>query len=99
MTKISVTPDEFRTFAQYILEISGIALDKGKEYLLETRLNPLLGKYGCKSYAELLRRSKTDFKKVAKRWEDSLADVSSCLRSVSPAELDQAKLLSEAKWW
>ena len=37
--------------------------DKGKEYLLETRLNPLLGKYGCKSYAELLRRSKNRLQK------------------------------------
>ncbi|HKL83669.1 MAG TPA: protein-glutamate O-methyltransferase CheR, partial [Desulfobacter sp.] len=47
MTKIKVTPEEFKAFAKYILDISGIALDVGKEYLLETRLNPLISKYQC----------------------------------------------------
>ncbi|HCY87296.1 MAG TPA: chemotaxis protein CheR [Desulfobacteraceae bacterium] len=97
MTKISVTPDEFRTFAQYILEISGIALDKGKEYLLETRLNPLLGKYGCKSYAELLRRSKTDFKKEI---ENQIIDAISTnetyfFRDKSPFQLLQHKIFPD----
>ncbi|MCG8614576.1 MAG: methyltransferase domain-containing protein [Desulfobacterales bacterium] len=97
MTKISVTPDEFKTFAQYILEISGIALDKGKEYLLETRLNPLLGKYGCKSYAELLRRSKSDFKKEI---ENQIIDAISTnetyfFRDKSPFQLLQHKIFPD----
>ena len=56
MTKIKVTPDEFKNFSRYILDISGIALDVGKEYLLETRLGPILSRLGYKSYLELLQK-------------------------------------------
>ena len=97
MTKISVTPEEFKTFAQYILEISGIALEKGKEYLLETRLNPLLVKYECKSYGELLRRSKSDFKKEI---ENQIIDAISTnetyfFRDKSPFQLLQHKIFPD----
>jgi len=63
MAKIKVTPEEFKNFSKYILDISGIALDVGKEYLLETRLGPLINKYNCSSYSQLLQKAKTDFKK------------------------------------
>lgn len=97
MTKINVTPDEFKPFSQYILEISGIALEKGKEYLLETRLNPLLGQYGCKSYGELLRRAKTDFKKEI---ENQIIDAISTnetyfFRDKSPFQLLQHKIFPD----
>ncbi|MCG8637147.1 MAG: methyltransferase domain-containing protein [Desulfobacterales bacterium] len=97
MTKITVTQDEFKTFAQYILEISGIALDVGKEYLLETRLNPLLGKFGCSSYSELLRKSKTDFKKEI---ENHIIDAISTnetyfFRDKSPFQLLQHKIIPD----
>ncbi|MEH0022759.1 MAG: protein-glutamate O-methyltransferase CheR [Desulfobacter sp.] len=97
MTKITVTPEEFKTFAQYILEISGIALEAGKEYLLETRLNPLLGKFGCSSYSELLKRSKTDFKKEI---ENHIIDAISTnetyfFRDKSPFQLLQHKIFPD----
>jgi chemotaxis protein methyltransferase CheR len=56
MTKVKVTEEEFRQFSKYILDISGIALDKGKEYLLETRLNPMMDRFGCTSFSELLHQ-------------------------------------------
>lgn len=97
MTKITVTPEEFKLFAQYILEISGIALDVGKEYLLETRLNPLLGKYGCSSYSELLRKAKLDFKKEI---ENLIIDAISTnetyfFRDKSPFQLLQHKIFPD----
>ncbi len=97
MTKITVTPEEFKTFAQYVLEISGIALGVGKEYLLETRLSPLLGKFECRSYAELLRRAKTDFKKEI---ENHIIDAISTnetyfFRDKSPFQLLQHKIFPD----
>ena len=97
MTKISVTPDEFRTFARYILEISGIALDVGKEYLLETRLNPLLGKFSCNSYSELLRKAKTDLKREI---ENQIIDAISTnetyfFRDKNPFQLLQHKIFPD----
>lgn len=97
MNKITVTSEEFKTFAQYILEISGIALDVGKEYLLETRLNPLLGKFGCNSYQELLKKAKLDFKKEI---ENHIIDAISTnetyfFRDKSPFQLLQHKIFPD----
>ncbi|WDP87206.1 MAG: protein-glutamate O-methyltransferase CheR [Desulfobacter sp.] len=97
MTKITVTPEEFKTFAKYILDISGIALDVGKEYLLETRLNALLGQYGCNSYSELLNKAKLDFKKEI---ENNIIDAISTnetyfFRDKSPFQLLQHKIFPD----
>lgn len=97
MTKIKVTPEEFRDFSRYILDISGIALDVGKEYLLETRLNPILTRLACKSYAELLRKAKFDPKKDI---ENEIIDAISTnetyfFRDKSPFALLQHKIIPD----
>ncbi|MCK5164330.1 MAG: protein-glutamate O-methyltransferase CheR [Desulfobacula sp.] len=97
MAKIKVTPEEFKNFSKYILDISGIALDVGKEYLLETRLNPLTNKLECSSYSELLQKAKTDFKKEI---ENEIIDAISTnetyfFRDKSPFELLQHKILPD----
>lgn len=97
MQKPKVTPEEFKTFSKYILDISGIALDVGKEYLLETRLSPLITKYGCSSYTELLQKAKTDFKKEI---ENDIIDGISTnetyfFRDKAPFELLQHKLFPD----
>ena len=97
MNKIRVTPEEFKTFAKYILEISGIALDVGKEYLLETRLHPLLAKYQCNSYSDLLKKSKHSFNKDL---EGEIIDAISTnetyfFRDKSPFKLLQHKILPD----
>ncbi len=97
MTKISVTPAEFKDFSKYILEISGIALDVGKEYLLETRLGPILNRLGCGSYVELLRKAKSDFKKEL---ENEIIDAISTnetyfFRDKSPFQLLQHKIFPD----
>ncbi len=97
MTKIKVTPEEFKNFSTYILDISGIALDVGKEYLLETRLNPLINTLGCTSYAELLQKSKTDFKKqIENEIIDSIStNETYFFRDKSPFELLQHKIFPD----
>ncbi len=95
--RISVTPAEFKVFTQYIFEISGIALDVGKEYLLETRLHPLLAKYSCQSYSELMKKSKLDFKKEI---ENHIIDAISTnetyfFRDKSPFQMLQHKIIPD----
>lgn len=97
MPVIKAAPEEFRSFAKYILEISGISIGEGKEYLLETRLHPLVTKYQCSSYAELMQKSKTDLKKSL---ENEIVDAISTnetyfFRDKSPFELLKHKILPD----
>ncbi|MBU1345155.1 MAG: protein-glutamate O-methyltransferase CheR [Proteobacteria bacterium] len=97
MTKIKITPEEFKIFSKYILDISGIALDVGKEYLIETRLNPLVNKLECTSYSQLLQKAKADFKKTI---ENEIIDAISTnetyfFRDKSPFELLQHKIFPD----
>ena len=97
MPKIKITPEEFKNLAKYILDISGIALDVGKEYLIETRLHPILSKLELNSYDELLRRARNDFKKDL---ENQIIDAISTnetyfFRDKSPFELLQHKIFPD----
>ena len=97
MAKIKITPEEFSQFTKYILEISGIALDVGKEYLVETRLHPILNRLGMSSYQQLLQKSKSDFKKEL---ENEIIDAISTnetyfFRDKSPFELLQHKIFPD----
>ncbi|MFO7912129.1 MAG: CheR family methyltransferase, partial [Desulfotignum sp.] len=97
MTKITISSEEFKQFSRYILDISGIALDVGKEYLLETRLAPVLARLGCRSYAELLQKAKNDYKKAL---ENEIIDAISTnetyfFRDKAPFQLLQHKLLPD----
>lgn len=97
MPKVKVTPEEFKAFSKYILDISGIALDVGKEYLLETRLNPLINRLGLISYSQLLQKAKTDFKKEI---ENEIIDAISTnetyfFRDKAPFELLQHKIFPD----
>lgn len=97
MTKITISSEEFKQFSRYILDISGIALDVGKEYLLETRLAPVLARLGCRSYAELLQKAKNDGKKAL---ENEIIDAISTnetyfFRDKAPFQLLQHKLLPD----
>ena len=71
---IKVTPAEFGLMVKYIQDISGISLDQGKEYLIETRLSPLLEQIGCKSYTELLSKAKADpLKSIERKFIDAIS--------------------------
>ncbi|VFQ44280.1 CheR family methyltransferase [Desulfoluna butyratoxydans] len=60
MNRLKVTESEFQALSKYIYGISGITLAAGKEYLIETRLGQLAAEYSCRSYQELLTRSRTE---------------------------------------
>ncbi len=97
MNKIKVTPEEFLHFSRYILDISGISLEKGKEYLVETRLNPIVRKYQCTSYNDLLMKAKADRNRQI---ENDIIDAISTnetyfFRDKAPFELLQHKILPD----
>ncbi len=94
---IKITPSEFTLFKKYILDISGIALTKGKEYLIETRLNPLAEELGCSSYLELYQKAKSDFKKeIEKKIIDAIStNETYFFRDKSPFELLQFRIIPD----
>lgn len=67
MNRLKVTESEFQALSKYIYGISGITLPPGKEYLIETRLGQLADEYGCRSYQELLTRSRTEASRVLEK--------------------------------
>ncbi len=94
---IKINPAEFTLFTKYILDISGIALTRGKEYLVETRLNPLAEQLGCSSYTELYQKAKSDFKKeIEKKIIDAIStNETYFFRDKSPFELLQFKIIPD----
>ncbi len=92
-----ITPNEFKVLAKYILDISGIALDVGKEYLIETRLKPILDEHNCKSFSELYTKAKMDpGKNVEKQIIDAIStNETYFFRDISPFELLQHKIIPD----
>ncbi len=94
---IKITPSEFDIFTKYILKISGIFLAKGKEYLIETRIGPLLKNFSCNSFAELYKKASSDPKKII---EKKIIDAISTnetyfFRDSTPFELLQHKIIPD----
>ncbi|MBF0376095.1 MAG: protein-glutamate O-methyltransferase CheR [Desulfamplus sp.] len=94
---IKITPAEFDILSKYIMEISGIALSKGKEYLIETRLNPLMEQLGCTSYSDLHKKAKFDPKKdIEKKIIDAIStNETYFFRDKSPFTLIQHKIIPD----
>lgn len=57
---LKITPNEFKVFTKYILDVSGIVLGNGKEYLVELRLDSVISELRCLSFSELYHKAKTD---------------------------------------
>jgi chemotaxis protein methyltransferase CheR len=92
-----ITPEEYKVFSNYILDISGIMLPSGKEYLVETRLNPILMELGCKSFAELYHKVRTDqTKTIEKKIIDAIStNETYFFRDKAPFELIQHKIIPD----
>lgn len=94
---IKITPPEFDILARHILDISGIALAKGKEYLVETRLSPIIEELGCTSYTDFYKKVKTDFKRDLN--ENIINAITTnetyFFRDKSPFELLQYKIIPD----
>lgn len=56
----AITPQEFKALAEYIRRETGIALESDKAYLIETRLGPLVTRFGCRSFSEFYFRVLSD---------------------------------------
>jgi len=92
-----ITPEEYTVFTKYILSISGIALETGKEYLIETRLGPIVDELKCSSFAELYHKSRTDRSKaIEKKIIDAIStNETYFFRDISPFDLLQHKILPD----
>jgi len=97
MVRSKVTPDEFQIFKKYIYDSSGIALEPGKEYLLETRLNSLLHEYDCSTFHALYQKAKSD---ITNKLQEKIIDAISTnetyfFRDKTPFELLQYKIIPD----
>jgi chemotaxis protein methyltransferase CheR len=95
MTKIN--PDEFKVVTKYVYGLTGISLDEGKAYLVETRLGGLLKELGCGSYSELYYKAKADVSKsINKKIIDAITTNETLFfRDTAPFELLQHKILPD----
>ncbi len=59
MTSV-IPPAEHLALTGYILQQTGIVLDQGKDYLLKSRLAPLLERNGWRSYSQMLHVAQSD---------------------------------------
>jgi chemotaxis protein methyltransferase CheR len=94
---VKITSGEFSLFSKYILSISGISLDAGKEYLIETRLRPILKAYGLASFKELYNAALKDpQKKLEKEIIDAIStNETYFFRDKNPFELLKFKILPD----
>ncbi len=94
---IKLKSNEFKLLSKYILDISGISLESGKEYLIETRLNTILKEYELKSFTELYQKARVDLKKgIEKKIIDAIStNETYFFRDNSPFQLLQHKILPD----
>jgi len=94
---LKIKPEEYSLFIKYINDISGISLEDGKQYLVETRLNPLIDEMGCGTFAELYHKARVDeTKSVQKKIIDAIStNETYFFRDNSPFELLQHKIIPD----
>ncbi len=90
-----ITSLEFSVFSKYLFEISGISLQKGKEYLFDTRLAPLLAEFKCVSFSELYYKAKRDIALEEKIIDALTTNETYFFRDTHPFELLQHKILPD----
>ena len=92
-----ITSDELGVLRKYIHDISGILLDQGKDYLIETRLGSLAEELGCASYLELHKKALLDpSKQIKERIIDAISTNETLFfRDTAPFDLLQHKILPE----
>jgi len=94
---INITPEEFKVVARYVRDLSGIALDEGKTYLVETRLSSLAEELGCTSFSELYYKARSDTgQSIARKIIDAITtNETQFFRDTLPFELLQHKILPD----
>ena len=97
MASVKVTPEEFTLFTKFISDISGIYLNPGKEYLLETRLVKMLTSTGSDNFTDLYKKIRADF---SKKLEQELLNAMTTnetlfFRDRAPFDLLQHKIIPD----
>jgi len=94
---IKIKPNEIKSVAQYIYDISGIFLDSNKTYLFETRLSTVAEELGCSTFSELYAKARSDSSKnIERKIIDAISTNETLFfRDKGPFELLQHKLLPE----
>lgn len=97
MALVKVTPEEITLFSKYISDISGIYLDSGKGYLLETRLVNMLRNTGTDNFSDLYKKIRSDF---SKKLEQELLNAMTTnetlfFRDRAPFDLLQHKIIPD----
>jgi len=97
MSKLKITPSEFQIMSKYILDVSGISLAPGKEYLIETRLSQIVDDLNVRSFQDLHSRARSDSSGgLEKKIIDAIStNETYFFRDNSPFDLIQHKLLPD----
>ncbi|MBI5592531.1 MAG: protein-glutamate O-methyltransferase CheR [Deltaproteobacteria bacterium] len=94
---LEVDQTEFRLWARYVYDISGISLEPAKSYLIESRLGPLLNEYACRKFSDLYQKSKMDSTRtIEKRIIDQITtNETFFFRDNAPFEMLKYKILPD----
>lgn len=92
-----LTSQEFEQLSRLIIELAGIQLEPGKEYLMEARLEPVLEMYGFQSFDELYREAMLETKgEIKARIIDAITiNETYFFRDQVPFELLRNKIIPE----
>lgn len=85
----------FRELSEFIHFKSGILLDGSKQYLIETRLGPLLDEVQVDSYIELCRLAGRDRRVLNRLLDEISTNETSWFRDKAPFDLFKFKLLPD----
>lgn len=85
----------FRELSRFIQDRTGITLDQSKDYLIETRLGPLIREFQLDGYADLTRKARTDARLLNRMIDEISTNETSFFRDNSPFELLKYRLLPE----
>jgi len=87
---------DFSVIAKFAKDKAGLYLESDKEYLLESRLKPILAQFNLKSYAELAQEIQKNNMQVHKKVIESLTtNETSFFRDLQPFTLLQQKIFPE----
>jgi chemotaxis protein methyltransferase CheR len=51
-----MTHEDYKIITKYVFDICGIVLGEDKQYLVEQRLSPVLGEFGCETFSDLAKK-------------------------------------------
>ncbi|HUX38483.1 MAG TPA: protein-glutamate O-methyltransferase CheR [Rectinemataceae bacterium] len=93
----ALSDEEFAVYARTIRELTGIALDASKAYLVESRLDSLVREMGLKGYSDLYYRIKGDASgSLARKVIDRITtQETSFFRDTSPFDMLKFKILPD----